>query len=325
MDRVRRHRRLREALQDELELARIGGHVADGEHARKVGPAGRGIDRDVAAVEPQPPLRDGPEFHRQAEEGQQVVRRHRPRFALERRQHHAREARPVALQRAELVGHGHLDLAARRRLLQPRGALRRGAEFGTAVHHGDPGDALERQRPVHRRVAAARDHHALAGELLPPRHHVAHRAGALVPAQPVERRPVRAEGAGARRHDHGARAHRVSLRGAEGEIAIGLRKPFHPPSEQVKRREGRRLPFQPLDQHPRVDRRVRRDVVDRLFRVQRRALAADRVERVDHRAAHPQHPALEDREKPDRPGADDRNIRLDRGRHQPRPSNRPRR
>ena len=246
-----------------------------------------------------------------------MVGRHRPRLPLERRQDHAREARPVALQRPELVGHRHLDLAARRRLLQPRGAFRRGAELRAAVDHGDPRDALERQRPVHRRVAAACDHHALAGELLPPRHHVANGAGALVSAQALDRRPVRAEGAGARGHDHGACPHRVPLRGAEGEVPVRLRKPLHPPPEQVEGRERRRLPLQPLDQRRRVDRRVRRDVVDRLLRVERRALPADSVQRVDHRAAHPQHPALEHREEPDRPGADDRNIRLDRGRHHP--------
>src|SRR5262244_1630466 len=51
-----------------------------------------------------------------------------------------------------------------------------------------------------------------------------------------------------------------------------------------------------------------RDVVDRLFRIERGALPAGRFQRVDDVAAHLQHAALEDREQPDRAGADDRDI-----------------
>ena len=79
-------------------------------------------------------------------------------------------------------------------------------------------------------------------------------------------------------------------------------------AEMVGRGERRGLLNQPLDQHPGVDPRVAGDIVDRLFRVKRGALTARRVERVEHMAAHLQHAALEDREEPDRPGADDRDI-----------------
>src|SRR3546814_5927692 len=57
-----------------------------------------------------------------------------------------------------------------------------------------------------------------------------------------------------------------------------------------------------------LDARVAGDVVDRLFRVERRALAADHRQGVDHVAAELQHAALEDREKADRPGAYDGDI-----------------
>ena len=83
-------------------------------------------------------------------------------------------------------------------------------------------------------------------------------------------------------------------------------------AEQVQRREGGGLRLQPVDQRAALDLRMRRDVEDRLLRVERGALAADGVERIDHHAAHPQHAALEDREEPDGPGADHRHVRLDR-------------
>src|SRR3546814_6125351 len=69
-----------------------------------------------------------------------------------------------------------------------------------------------------------------------------------------------------------------------------------------------RLLGEAVDQVLRLDARVAGDVVDRLFRVERRALAADHLQGVDHVAAELQHAALEDREKADRPGAYDGDI-----------------
>jgi tRNA threonylcarbamoyladenosine biosynthesis protein TsaE len=72
--------------------------------------------------------------------------------------------------------------------------------------------------------------------------------------------------------------------------------------------EGRRLVGELLDEIGGADDRVAGNVVDRFLGIERHALAAQHVERVHHMAAHPQHAAFEDGEKPDRAGADDRHI-----------------
>src|SRR5947208_3216022 len=61
-----------EALEDELELARVGGDVADGEDAGGGGLAGRRVDADVAVLEVEAPGGDGAEIHREAEEGEEA-------------------------------------------------------------------------------------------------------------------------------------------------------------------------------------------------------------------------------------------------------------
>ncbi len=76
----------------------------------------------------------------------------------------------------------------------------------------------------------------------------------------------------------------------------------------VDRLERRRLLGQPVDQLGGLDLGVGRDVEDRLFRVERGALPADRVERVDHVGLHAQHAALEHGEQADRAGSDDRDV-----------------
>jgi hypothetical protein len=72
--------------------------------------------------------------------------------------------------------------------------------------------------------------------------------------------------------------------------------------------ERRNLLLQLADQIRRLDSRIAGDVIDRLFRIERRALPAGAVERVDDMAAHLQHAAFEHREQADRAGAYDRNI-----------------
>src|SRR5579885_2907284 len=79
MDRVRRERRLGEAREDELELPRIGGDVADREDAADRAHAGRGIDGDLVPLEREAPSRDRPEILRQAEKSEQRVARQPPR------------------------------------------------------------------------------------------------------------------------------------------------------------------------------------------------------------------------------------------------------
>src|SRR3546814_11224353 len=60
-----------------------------------------------------------------------------------------------------------------------------------------------------------------------------------------------------------------------------------------------RLLGEAVDQVLRLDARVAGDVVDRLFRVERRALAADHLQGVDHVSPELQHAELEDNEQAD--------------------------
>ena len=71
---------------------------------------------------------------------------------------------------------------------------------------------------------------------------------------------------------------------------------------------------QPVDQLLRAAHRQRRDVVDRLVRVELGALAARMRERVHDLAPDAEQPELEDGEQPHRPRADDHAFRPDRGR-----------
>src|SRR5207302_9652347 len=73
VDGMRRHRRLGEAREDELQLALVSGDIADGEDAGHRGSAGRGIDDDVVALEVEAPLRDRPEIHGKPEEGEEGI------------------------------------------------------------------------------------------------------------------------------------------------------------------------------------------------------------------------------------------------------------
>ena len=84
--------------------------------------------------------------------------------------------------------------------------------------------SLQRQRPVHRRIAAAGDHHALAAQVLAPAHIVLHGAGRLVPRKPVQRRTIGTERAGAGGDQHRLGAHRVALVGGQRETRPAHRR-----------------------------------------------------------------------------------------------------
>ena len=79
-------------------------------------------------------------------------------------------------------------------------------------------------------------------------------------------------------------------------------------AEMVHRLERRGLLLQLLDQVRGIDRGIAGDVVDRLFRIERGALPAGGLQRVDDVALHFQHAAFEHREQADRAGADDRHV-----------------
>src|SRR5262245_65014522 len=63
------------------------------------------------------------------------------------------------------------------------------------------------------------------------------------------------------------------------------------------------------------DVRQRGDVVDRLLRIELRALAADLVEDVDEMRLHVEQAELEHGEEPARPRTDDQHVGLDRFAH----------
>ncbi len=104
VDRVRSERRLGKARQDELQFTGIGGDVADREYPRDRGHCRRRRDRDLMALQREPPLRDRTQILRQAEKRQQHVRRQAARAAFEIGDHDRREPRSVALERVELIG-----------------------------------------------------------------------------------------------------------------------------------------------------------------------------------------------------------------------------
>ena len=75
--------------------------------------------------------------------------------------------------------------------------------------------------------------------------------------------------------------------------------------------ERRDLAFELRHQFTGIDRGMRGDVVDRLLRIQRRALPAHIRQRIDQHAGQLQHAEFEHREQPHRAGADDRYVRVD--------------
>ncbi len=167
--------------------------------------------------------------------------------------------------------------------------------------------SAKRQRPVHRRIAAAGDDHATAAEILPPPHQVED-ALLLEFLDAGEGRPVRPERAGPRRDQHRAGGDALAAQVLDDKPVRALRQAGDGMPEVKPRRERRGLLGEPLDQFGGVDSRIARDVVDRLFRIERGALPARRRQRIEHMAAHVEHAAFEHREQADRAGADDRDI-----------------
>ncbi len=308
VDRVRGDRRFAEALQDQLELARIVRHVPDREHAGKARLAGRRIDPDVVHLQIEPPAGDRAEIGRKAEKREQRVGRQKLCLAFQGGHLDRGENALPAMQPGQLIRDDEIDLAARRRHLDLGGALRGGAEPRTAMHDGHAGDVLQRERPINRRIPAAGDHHPLVAEVLAPADVVLHRTRGLVGGQPGQGRPVGAEGAGAGGDEDGLGAHRLAPVGADREGAGRAFQALDPAAQQTRGVKRRDLVFEPRHQLAGGDRRVRRDVIDRLFGIQRGALPAGLAERVDQHRAQLQHPQFEHREQTDRAGSDDGDV-----------------
>src|SRR3954452_24184013 len=81
-DRERGERRLVEAANDELLLARIGVDVADCEDPRRRRLEARRADDDLLLLQRQPPVDDRPELRAPAEQDEECVERHIARIAV---------------------------------------------------------------------------------------------------------------------------------------------------------------------------------------------------------------------------------------------------
>ncbi len=252
---------------------------------------------------------------RQAEERQQGVGGQSLLAAVEVADDDRREFRSIAVERMQLVGNHQVDGARRGQGFQATDAVGRRAELAAAVDDGDRcGDLDQRQRPVDGGVAAAGDDDPAAPVGLPAAHQVVHAfplRPPLVGLDAGERRPIRPEGADAGGDNDGARPDGGVPRRAQPPAAVRQRRHRRHLLRQVEVRiEGSGLLAQPLDQVAGQDARIRGNVVYRLFRIQRRTLAAGDGESVDHVAAEAEHAALEHREQANGTGADDGDLGL---------------
>jgi len=187
------------------------------------------------------------------------------------------------------------------------------AELRTPVHQRQtPRPRSELERPIERRIAAAKDDQVLALE----------RPGILHPvenAPPLERfGTLYAELSGLKRADSSGDHHRAGIEprargGADRESPILPAGEVHDllPEMEV-RLEGLDLLHQPLDQLLRAADRQRRNVIDGLVRVELGALAARMRQRIDHVSADAEQAQLEDLEKAARTRTDDDHFSLDR-------------
>ena len=179
------------------------------------------------------------------------------------------------------------------------------------MHHGDVGDVLQRERPIDGRIAATGDDHALAPQVLTAADVILNGAAGLIGRETFQGRAIRAERPCPGRHNDCFGPDRVALVGCQREGAARAAQPVDLPAEQPGRPEWGDLRLQTSDQGARLNRRIRRNVIDRLFRIQRCALAANFRQSVDQHAGHFEHTELEDGEQADGAGADDGYVGFD--------------
>ena len=269
-----------EARQDQLLLARIDTDVADRENTRHVRLESLGVDCDRALLQFQTPVGDRAQSRRQPEENQQRIQRHaRDHLIVGAGQLRRDQATAGLLETGDLTG-DQTDPALGDQLVHPGRVGRRGAKLVASMNQhqavGRMGAvAREIQRPVERGIATSRDHQPLPGE----RARVAHpveQLRVLEIGQALDPHPARLEGADAGRDDHGARQKAGAARGLEQETAVVLALQR---ADRLAKVEGRvkRLDLlqQRLGQFASGDHGNRRNVVDRLVRIQLHALATD--------------------------------------------------
>ena len=178
----------------------------------------------------------------------------------------------------------HLSGRHERAHLRHRG--RCGLEFRAPVHVRDGrGLAGEVDDPVERRIAAAENREFLAVVLRGVAHAVVN-VPALEDFRARHADAPRLERTHAAGDHHGAGVEARAENGLDIEAAVlALVQPGDFLAEVQRRIERRDLLQQPVDQFLRTADRQRRDVVDRLVRIQLGALAARGRERIDDVAA----------------------------------------
>jgi len=126
-----------------------------------------------------------------------------------------------------------------------------------------------------------------------------------------DRQPLRHECAVARGDQHGRRVEAQAVIGARAPAAVlGAFERLDALAEMDRRIERAALVEQPLHQFARGARHDRRNVVDRLVRIQFGALTADALRAVDEMTGQADHAGLERREQADGPRADDQHVGL---------------
>ena len=195
-------------------------------------------------------------------------------------------------------------------------AVGRGAEIVAPVQQRHAlGDRMQIERPVERGIAAADDQDVLVAELLHLAHGIEHR-GAFIGLDARHRRTLRLERAAARGdHHHLALEHLAGIgRDAKAGIADLLDR-LHHLVEMEGRMERLDLFEQRFRQALAGDEGNAGNVVDRFFRIELGALAADLVEDVDHMRLHVQEAQFEDGKQAARTRANNQHIGFDRFAH----------
>ena len=174
---------------------------------------------------------------------------------------------------------------------------------------------MQVERPVQRGIAAADDQQILVAELLHLAHRVEHR-GAFIGLDARHRRPLRLErSAAGGNHHHLALEH---LAGVGGDAKAGiadLLDRLHHLVEMEGRIERLDLLHQRIGQALAGDEGNAGNVVDRLFRIELGALAADLVEDVDKMRLHVEQAQFENGKQSARARANNQHIGFDRFAH----------
>ena len=216
---LRHQRRLVEARQNELQLARIGVDVADGEDALFAGLEFRRVDGDQILFEIEAPIGDRTELHGEAEKGKHDLGRLLEGRTVGALHRHRTELAALPVELGDLTElEADVALLDEGEHLLHRGGRR--AELGAPMQQRQRlGDRLQVQGPIERIVAAADDEHVAAPEMLHLAHRVEHRS-AFILLDAGKRRALRREGSAAGGdHHHLGFKHGIRV-GLQPEAAV---------------------------------------------------------------------------------------------------------